>query len=91
MFIKEFVPNNCSYLFQVMDKINRELQFARSDLYDALHKGVGDINAARKRVIWLEDKMGELCGKKRLKVRYSSLTVQHFLPKDIAYYSVNER
>ena len=53
---------------QVMDKINTELSFARHDLNEALHKGIGDINAARKRVIWLEDKMGELCGKKRLKV-----------------------
>lgn len=57
---------------QVMDKINTELAFARADLNDALHKGVGDINAARKRVIWLEDKMGELCGKKRLKTRRPS-------------------
>ncbi|GFO41817.1 hypothetical protein PoB_006832200 [Plakobranchus ocellatus] len=57
---------------QVMDKINTELTYARADLNDALHKGVGDINAARKRVIWLEDKMGELCGKKRLKTRRPS-------------------
>ena len=55
---------------QVMKKLNIELAYARSDLNDALYKGVGDINAARKRVIWLEDKMGELCGKKRLKVKY---------------------
>ena len=53
-----------------MEKINTELAFARNDLNDALHKGIGDINAARKRVIWLEDKMGELCGKKRLKVSF---------------------
>ena len=51
-----------------MSKLNTELAYARADLNDALYKGVGDINAARKRVIWLEDKMGELCGKKRLKV-----------------------
>ncbi|KAK3736717.1 hypothetical protein RRG08_059247 [Elysia crispata] len=57
---------------QVMEKINTELAYARADLKDALHKGVGDINAARKRVIWLEDKMGELCGKKRLKTRRPS-------------------
>ncbi|RUS75306.1 hypothetical protein EGW08_016927, partial [Elysia chlorotica] len=57
---------------QVMDKINIELAYARADLNDALHKGLGDINAARKRVIWLEDKMGELCGKKRLKTRRPS-------------------
>ncbi|XP_035827330.1 uncharacterized protein LOC101845258 [Aplysia californica] len=57
---------------QVMEKINTELAFARCDLNDALHKGLGDINAARKRVIWLEDKMGELCGKKRLKTRRPS-------------------
>lgn len=51
-----------------MNKLNTELSYARSDLNDALYKGVGDINAARKRVIWLEDKMGKLCGKKKIKV-----------------------
>ena len=58
----------CFFIWQVMSKLNTELAYARADLNDALYKGVGDINAARKRVIWLEDKMGELCGKKRLKV-----------------------
>ncbi|KAK7507498.1 hypothetical protein BaRGS_00001433, partial [Batillaria attramentaria] len=56
-------------VLQVMNKLNIELAYARADLNDALYKGMGDINAARKRVIWLEDKMGELCGKKRLKSR----------------------
>lgn len=51
-----------------MNKLNTELSYARSDLNDALYKGVGDINAARKRVIWLEDKMGKLCGKRKIKV-----------------------
>ncbi|XP_070186621.1 uncharacterized protein [Littorina saxatilis] len=56
-------------VLQVMRKLNTELAYARSDLNEALYKGIGDINAARKRVIWLEDKMGELCGRKRLKSR----------------------
>ncbi|XP_071107596.1 uncharacterized protein [Haliotis cracherodii] len=52
---------------QVMQKLNQEVAYARTDLDDALYNGHGDINAARKRVIWLEDKMGALCGKQRLK------------------------
>ncbi|XP_067672205.1 uncharacterized protein [Haliotis asinina] len=54
-------------VLQVMQKLNQEVAYARADLDDALYNGHGDINAARKRVIWLEDKMGELCGKQRLK------------------------
>ncbi|XP_048248780.1 uncharacterized protein LOC124122889 isoform X3 [Haliotis rufescens] len=52
---------------QVMQKLNQEVAYARTDLDNALYNGHGDINAARKRVIWLEDKMGALCGKQRLK------------------------
>ncbi|ESO98616.1 hypothetical protein LOTGIDRAFT_174088 [Lottia gigantea] len=53
-------------ILQVMEKINVELVYARADLDTALYENHGDINAARKRVIWLEDKMGELCGRKRI-------------------------
>ncbi|KAL8600891.1 hypothetical protein ACOMHN_045029 [Nucella lapillus] len=66
--VKEKVDHGVLIL-QVMKKLNTELTYARSDLNEALYKGKGDINAARKRVIWLEDKMGELCGRKRLKSR----------------------
>ena len=51
-----------------MYKINHELQYARKDLEEALKHTGGDILAARKRVMWLEDRMGTLCGKVRLRV-----------------------
>lgn len=51
-----------------MEKINTELMYAREDLNKALHSGVGNIIEARKRVIWLEDKMGEICETKKLQV-----------------------
>ncbi|KAK6187102.1 hypothetical protein SNE40_005199 [Patella caerulea] len=54
-------------VLQIMHKLDTELAYARADLQTALYEQVGDINTARKRVKWLEDKMGDLCGKKRLK------------------------
>ena len=42
--------------------------FARTELDAALEKQTGDINEARKRVMWLEDRMGLLCGKVRMRV-----------------------
>ena len=48
--------------------MNVELQYARAELEEALEKQEGDITEARKRVMWLEDRMGRLCGKARLKV-----------------------
>lgn len=61
----EFIPN----ILQILYKINHELQYARKDLEEALKHTGGDILAARKRVMWLEDRMGTLCGKVRLRVR----------------------
>ncbi|CAL1526331.1 unnamed protein product [Lymnaea stagnalis] len=55
---------NMILTFQVMDKINIELAYARAELNSALQQSNSSINEARKRVIWLEDKMGELCCKK---------------------------
>lgn len=55
-------------ILQVLTKVNTELQFARAELDEALDKQEGDINEARKRVMWLEDRMGILCGKARLRV-----------------------
>lgn len=52
----------------MLTKVNLELQFARAELDEALDKQEGDINEARKRVMWLEDRMGKLCGKARLRV-----------------------
>ncbi|XP_059146046.1 uncharacterized protein LOC131933275 [Physella acuta] len=54
------------FSLQVMEKINTELMYAREDLDKALHSGVGNIIEARKRVIWLEDKMAEICETKKL-------------------------
>ena len=42
--------------------------FARAELDAALEKQQGDINEARKRTMWLEDRMGLLCGKVRMRV-----------------------
>ncbi|KAL4239547.1 HEAT repeat containing 9 [Mactra antiquata] len=56
-------------VLQVLTKVNTELQFARAELDEALEKQEGDINEARKRVMWLEDRMGILCGKARLRVQ----------------------
>lgn len=53
---------------QVMVKIKSELTHARADLNTALNTGTGDINEARKRVIWLEDKMKELSSRVNLGV-----------------------
>uniref|UniRef100_A0A2C9LNZ8 HEAT repeat-containing protein 4 n=1 Tax=Biomphalaria glabrata TaxID=6526 RepID=A0A2C9LNZ8_BIOGL len=52
---------------KVMDKINTELIYARVELQEAIQQGHDNVNLSRKRVIWLEDKMGELCGKRKLK------------------------
>ena len=65
--IAEFFFKNISQ-FQILYKINHELKYARLDLEDALDHQHGDILAARKRVMWLEDRMGMLCGKVRLRV-----------------------
>jgi len=48
--------------------VNTELQYARGELEEALASQEGDIIEARKRVMWLEDRMGKLCGKARLRV-----------------------
>ena len=48
--------------------MNTELTFARAELDTALDKQEGDIIEARKRVMWLEDRMGVMCGKARLRV-----------------------
>lgn len=60
---------NSFLIIQILYKINHELQYARKDLEEALKHTGGDILAARKRVMWLEDRMGTLCGKVRLRVR----------------------
>ena len=52
----------------MLHKVNTELMFARAELDNALEKQRGDINEARKRVMWLEDRMGLLCGKVRMRV-----------------------
>ncbi|KAK3610757.1 hypothetical protein CHS0354_028156 [Potamilus streckersoni] len=54
-------------VFQALHKINTELQFAREELDYALDHSSGDVNEARKRVMWLEDRMGVLCGKIRVR------------------------
>lgn len=56
--------------YQVMNKLNIELAYARADLSEALYQHRGDINTARKRVIWLEDRMGKLYGKTHYKVHF---------------------
>ena len=52
--------------------------FARAELDAALEKQQGDINEARKRAMWLEDRMGLLCGKVRMRVggQMSCVTVK---------------
>lgn len=55
-------------IFQILNKIDGELAYARADLQVALDTDSDNINAARKRVMWLEDRMGTLCGKIRLRV-----------------------
>ncbi|XP_062613043.1 uncharacterized protein LOC134274823 [Saccostrea cucullata] len=62
---------------QILYKINHELQYARKDLEEALKHAGGDILAARKRVMWLEDRMGTLCGKVRLRGQPVSQRVSH--------------
>lgn len=69
---------NSFLIIQILYKINHELQYARKDLEEALKHTGGDILAARKRVMWLEDRMGTLCGKVRLRVR-ATLTVRYLL------------
>ncbi len=56
---------------QIVHKINTELAYARLDLQKAL-KGGGDVNRARKRVGWLEDRMENLLGKKRVRVSFDT-------------------
>ncbi len=58
---------------QIVHKINTELAYARLDLQKAL-KGGGDVNRARKRVGWLEDRMENLLGKKRVRVSFDTQT-----------------
>lgn len=70
--------NNSFLIIQILYKINHELQYARKDLEEALKHTGGDILAARKRVMWLEDRMGTLCGKVRLRVR-ATLNVRSLL------------
>lgn len=69
---------NSFLIIQILYKINHELQYARKDLEEALKHTGGDILAARKRVMWLEDRMGTLCGKVRLRVR-ATFTVRYLL------------
>nr|XP_022312615.1 uncharacterized protein LOC111117711 isoform X4 [Crassostrea virginica] len=64
-------------LLHILYKINHELQYARKDLEEALKHTGGDILAARKRVMWLEDRMGTLCGKVRLRGQPVSQRVSH--------------
>ncbi|XP_048763118.1 uncharacterized protein LOC125671422 isoform X3 [Ostrea edulis] len=64
-------------LLNILFKINHELQYARKDLEEALKHNGGDILAARKRVMWLEDRMGTLCGKVRLRGQAVSQRVSH--------------
>ncbi|KAL3877329.1 hypothetical protein ACJMK2_035059 [Sinanodonta woodiana] len=52
-------------VLQALHKINAELNYAREELDYALDRSSGDVNEARKRVMWLEDRMGVLCGKIR--------------------------
>ncbi|KAH9513080.1 hypothetical protein Btru_035790 [Bulinus truncatus] len=62
---------------KVMNKIHTELIYARAELKEAIHHGHDKVNLSRKRVIWLEDKMAELCGKEKIKgleaITYHSL------------------
>lgn len=59
--------------------MNTELLYARADLEDALDYRDGDINAARKRVMWLEDKMSLLCGQSKHEVSIYSFYSYHKL------------
>ncbi|KAJ8319004.1 hypothetical protein KUTeg_004095 [Tegillarca granosa] len=54
-------------ILYILNKIDGELVYARADLQEALDTDSDNINAARKRVMWLEDRMGTLCGKIRLR------------------------
>lgn len=54
-------------VLQILYKIDSELVHARKDLENALEHENGDIMEARKRVMWLEDRMGALCGKVRIR------------------------
>ncbi|XP_052261939.1 uncharacterized protein LOC127865911 isoform X4 [Dreissena polymorpha] len=75
-------------VFQVLTKVNAELQFARNELEEALEKQEGDINEARKRVMWLEDRMGLLCGKARLRGQpYQKPKKSHRSPDRSAFHS----
>ncbi|KAL5017774.1 hypothetical protein ScPMuIL_003496 [Solemya velum] len=53
-------------ILKILNKVNTELLYARADLEDALDYRDGDINAARKRVMWLEDRMSVLSGQSKL-------------------------
>ena len=50
-----------------MNKLNVELVYARDELQRALKTG-GEVNRARKRVGWLEDRMESLLGRRRMRV-----------------------
>ena len=50
-----------------MNKLNVELVYARDELQRALKTG-GEVNRARKRVAWLEDRMESLLGRRRMRV-----------------------
>ena len=50
-----------------MNKLNVELVYARDELQRAL-KTRGEVNRARKRVGWLEDRMESLLGRRRMRV-----------------------
>ena len=52
---------------QIVNKLNVELVYARDELQRAL-KSEGDVNRARKRVGWLEDRMENLLGRRRMRV-----------------------
>ena len=45
-----------------MEKITAELAYARADLKKALSTG-GDVTSARKRISWLDDRLGKTPGK----------------------------
>ena len=59
---------------QIVHKINSELAYARTELQKALKHG-GDINNARKRVNWLEDRMERVLGKKKDRPPVSAIVV----------------
>ncbi|CAH1794759.1 unnamed protein product [Owenia fusiformis] len=51
-------------LLQIANKLNVELAYARVDLDKTLKHG-GDINGARKRIHWLEDRMEKILGRQK--------------------------